>query len=205
MRFVVLRPAERRIPAWPRSDTPQNVSGQSRRAIEAEAASTGHRARGSAEPGIKSDRFLQPRHPPLSGRGILIHLYEDKARSVPHSGLVDVRRLLLVDDYRMVTEALASRLSAAPDLWVAGGCTTDDPQLPEVVRWLRPDVILIEVEPLGFAVGEVLQRLRAAWPAAHGGGVSGDHDVAHAVDAARAGAAAWVSQEQGADELETVL
>ena len=29
-------------------------------------------------------------------------------------------RLLLVDDYRMVTEALASRLSAAPDLWVAG-------------------------------------------------------------------------------------
>ena len=122
-----------------------------------------------------------------------------------HSELVDVRRLLLVDDYRMVTEALASRLSAAPDLWVAGCCTTDDPQLPEVVRWLRPDVILIEVEPLGFAVGEVLQRLRAAWPAAHVVVVSGDHDVAHAVDAARAGAVAWVSKEQGADELETVL
>jgi len=58
----------------------------------------------------------------------------------------------------MVTEALASRLSAAPDLWVAGCCTTDDPQLPEVVRWLRPDVILIEVEPLGFAVGDLLQE-----------------------------------------------
>ena len=58
----------------------------------------------------------------------------------------------------MVTEALASRLSTAPDLWVAGCCSTDDPQLPEVVRWLRPDVILIEVEPLGFAVGEVLSR-----------------------------------------------
>lgn len=53
---------------------------------------------------------------------------------LPHSGLVDVRRLLLVDDFRMVTEALASRLSAAPDLWVAGCCATDDPQLPEVVR-----------------------------------------------------------------------
>jgi len=102
-----------------------------------------------------------------------------------------VRRLLLVDDYRMVTEALASRLSAAPDLWVAGCCSTDDPQLPEVVRWLRPD--------------EVLARLKAAWPAAHLVVVSGDHDVAHAVEAARAGAAAWVSKEQGADELETVL
>jgi DNA-binding NarL/FixJ family response regulator len=118
---------------------------------------------------------------------------------------VDVRRLLLVDDYRMVTEALASRLSAAPDLWVAGCCSTDDPQLPEVVRWLRPDVILIEVEPLGFAVGEVLARLKAAWPAAHLVVVSGDHDIAHAVEAARAGAVAWVSKEQGADELETVL
>jgi NarL family two-component system response regulator LiaR len=116
-----------------------------------------------------------------------------------------VRRLLLVDDYRMVTEALASRLSIAPDLWVAGCCSTDDPQLPEVVRWLRPDVILIEVEPLGFAVGEVLARLKAAWPSAHVVVVSGDHDVAHAVDAARAGAAAWVSKEQGADDLETVL
>jgi two-component system, NarL family, response regulator LiaR len=122
-----------------------------------------------------------------------------------HSGVVDVRRLLLVDDYRMVTEALASRLSTAPDLWVAGCCSTDDPQLPEVVRWLRPDVILIEVEPLGFAVGEVLTRLKAAWPSAHVVVVSGDHDPAHAVDAARAGAAAWVSKEQGADDLETVL
>ena len=35
--------------------------------------------------------------------------------------------------------------------------------------------------------------------------VSGDHDVAHAVEAARAGAVAWVSKEQGADDLETVL
>jgi NarL family two-component system response regulator LiaR len=118
---------------------------------------------------------------------------------------VDVWRLLLADDYMMVTEALASRLSAAPDLWVAGCCSTDDPHLPEVIRWLRPDVILIEVQPFGFAVREVLQRLTAVWPPAHLVVVSGDHDVAHAVDAARAGAAAWVSKEQGADDLETVL
>jgi NarL family two-component system response regulator LiaR len=118
---------------------------------------------------------------------------------------MDVLRLLLVDDYQMVTEALASRLSTAPDLWVAGCCRTDDAQLPEIVRWLRPDVILIEIEPLGSAVGEVLQRLRASWPATHVVVVSADHDIAHAVNAARAGADAWVSKQQGADELETVL
>ena len=49
----------------------------------------------------------------------------------------------------MVTEALASRLSAAMDLWVAGRCTTADPNLIDIVRGLRPDVIAIEVEPFG--------------------------------------------------------
>jgi two-component system nitrate/nitrite response regulator NarL len=118
---------------------------------------------------------------------------------------MDVLRLVLVDDYRMVTEALASRLSAAPDLWVAGCCQTDDPRLPEVVRWLRPDIVLIDVEPLGIAIAEVLGRIRAAWPDARIIVVSADEDVTHAVDAARAGADAWVSKSQGADQLETVL
>jgi NarL family two-component system response regulator LiaR len=118
---------------------------------------------------------------------------------------MEVLRLVLVDDYRMVTEALASRLSAAPDLWVAGCSQTDDPRLPEIVRWLRPDVVLIDVEPLGFAVGEILGRIRAAWPAARIIVVTADSDVSHAVEAARAGADAWVSKSQGADQLETVL
>jgi hypothetical protein len=43
-----------------------------------------------------------------SVRGILIHLYEDEA-SLPVQGwLADTRRLLLVDDFGMVTQALAS-------------------------------------------------------------------------------------------------
>ncbi len=118
---------------------------------------------------------------------------------------MDVLRLVLVDDYRMVTEALASRLSSAPDLWVAGCCQTDDPRLPEVVRWLRPDIVLIDVEPLGIAIAEVLGRIRAAWPDARIIVVSADEEITHAVDAARAGADAWVSKSQGADQLETVL
>jgi len=58
-------------------------------------------------------------------------------------------RLLLVDDHLMVTEALASRLSAAPDMWVAGRCSTTDPSLLDIVGGMRPDLITIEVEPLG--------------------------------------------------------
>jgi two-component system nitrate/nitrite response regulator NarL len=118
---------------------------------------------------------------------------------------VDTLRLVLVGDYRMVTEALASRLSAAPDLRVVDSCTTSEPRLTQLVRWLRPDVILIHVKPLGFAVAEVVQRLRGAWPATHVVVVSADDDVRQAVDAARAGADAWVSKTQSADELETVI
>jgi len=118
---------------------------------------------------------------------------------------MEVRRLLLVDHYRMITEALAARLSAAPDLWVAGCYRHDDPQLSEIVSWLRPDVILIDVTPFGAAVGEVLLTLRAAWPQAGVVVISEDPSIAQAVEAARAGAAAWVPKEHGADELETVL
>jgi NarL family two-component system response regulator LiaR len=121
------------------------------------------------------------------------------------SGQVEVLRVLIVDDHQMVTEALASRLSAAPDLWIAGCCTAGDPKLAETVRWLRPDVVTIEVESLGPDIGKVMREIKAAGPATHVVVVSAGHDIGHAVAAARAGADAWVSADQGADELEQVI
>ena len=116
----------------------------------------------------------------------VMYLDEERPVATVHSELMDPVRILLVDDHLMVTEALASRLSAAMDLWVAGRCTTADPNLLEIVRGLRPDVITIEVEPLGAAVGEVLQGLAAARPEARVVVLSADHDLAHGVEAARA-------------------
>ena len=114
-------------------------------------------------------------------------------------------RLLLIDDHLMVTEALALRLAAAPDMWVAGRCSTTDPSLLDIVAGLRPDLITIEIEPLGPAAGEVLRKLVAARPQAKIVVLSADHDVSHAIAAARAGVAAWVDKKQGAAELESVL
>jgi two-component system, NarL family, response regulator LiaR len=121
------------------------------------------------------------------------------------SGRMNPVRLLLVDDHLMVTEALAARFSAAMDIWVAGRCATTDPSLLDIVRGVRPDVITIEVEPLGSAIGEVIRLLVAARPEAHVVVLSSDHNVAHAVEAARAGVAAWVAKEQDTAELETVV
>jgi two-component system nitrate/nitrite response regulator NarL len=134
-----------------------------------------------------------------------MHLHEDDGADEVHSDRVRVLRLLLVDDHLMLTEALAARLAGAEDLWVAGRCTTDDPHLAETVRRLRPDVITIEVQPLGSAIEEVLSGLLEAWPATHIVVLSADHDADRAVRAARAGAHAWVPKEWGADQLATVL
>ncbi len=131
---------------------------------------------------------------------------DDRRTVTVHSELMDPVRILLVDDHLMVTEALASRLSAAMDLWVAGRCTTADPNLLDIVRGLRPDVITIEVEPLGPAIGEVLQSLMAARPAGQGGGAQrGPRCRARGGGGPRRRSAAWVAKEQGAAELEAVL
>jgi DNA-binding NarL/FixJ family response regulator len=114
-------------------------------------------------------------------------------------------RVLLVDDHLMITEALAARLSTADDLWVAGRCAATDPNLLQIVREVRPDVITIEVASLGSSVGVVLGRLVGVAPRARVVVLSSDHEVSHAVAAARVGVAAWVAKEQGAAELEVVV
>jgi two-component system, NarL family, response regulator LiaR len=134
-----------------------------------------------------------------------MHVHEAHPAGARHDLRMSPARVLLVDDHLMVTEALASRLSSAMDLWVAGRCTTGDPNLVEIVRGLRPDVITVEVAPWGDRIGDVLRTLMAARPQARVMVLSSDHDVRHAVEAARAGASAWVAKEQGTAELEAVL
>jgi two-component system, NarL family, response regulator LiaR len=114
-------------------------------------------------------------------------------------------RLLLADDHLMITEALASRLSAAADIWVAGRCAATDPNLPAIITGVRPDVIAIETQPFGATIGAALERVAAVRPEARVVVLSADRNVAHAVAAARAGAVAWVAKEQDASAFESVV
>jgi two-component system nitrate/nitrite response regulator NarL len=135
----------------------------------------------------------------------LVRADEDFAAAARHGFQMSPTRLMLVDDHLMITEALAARLSTAMDLWVAGRCTTADPNLFDIVRGLRPDVIVIEVAPFGHEIADMLAKLMAARPEARVIVLTSDHDTAHAVEAARAGVAAWVAKEQGAADLEAAL
>jgi two-component system, NarL family, response regulator LiaR len=135
----------------------------------------------------------------------LVRAHEDFRAAARQGFQMSPTRLMLVDDHLMITEALASRLSASMDLWVAGRCTTADPNLIDIVRGLRPDVIVIEVAPFGHEIADMLGKLMGARPEARVIVLTSDHDVTHAVQAARAGVAAWVAKEQGATELEVAL
>ena len=112
-------------------------------------------------------------------------------------------RLLMVDDHQMLTEALTARLSAVDDFWVVGRCSTTDRGLPEMASRLSPDVIT--VDPGGTSGGRVVRELLERCPSAGVVVLTGGRDVEQAVEAARAGASAWVPKEGGIDELATVL
>ena len=134
-----------------------------------------------------------------------MHLDEHALAPPRQAGGMNPIRLLLADDHLMITEALASRLSGVPDIWVAGRCAATDPNLFAIVKGVRPDVVAIEAEPFGSGVGEMVERLGALSPDVRVVILSADRNVAHAVAAARAGAAAWVAKEQDTAELETVV
>jgi len=93
------------------------------------------------------------------------------------------------------------------DLWVAGRCTTADPNLLDIVRGLRPDVITIEVEPLGPAAGQVLQALVAARPEARVVVLSADHGVAPIPEDLKAAGlrAGWLNPKEIAAQVEKTL
>ena len=77
--------------------------------------------------------------------------------------------------------------------------------LLEEARRLQPDVITIEVEPLGPATGKTIRQLIAVRPGVKVVVVSAESDMTLALDAARAGAVAWVAKRQGAAELEAII
>ncbi|MGH3795431.1 MAG: LuxR C-terminal-related transcriptional regulator [Pseudonocardiaceae bacterium] len=113
-------------------------------------------------------------------------------------------RVLLVDDHEMLTDALATRLSATPDIHVVGRCTTEDSSSAGAAAVAPPDVITIEVIAARDAAA-LLTRLRGAWPGAHIVVLTASQDPEQAIEAARAGADGWVSKESSVDAFAQVV
>ncbi|MEN3359364.1 MAG: hypothetical protein V7637_3346 [Mycobacteriales bacterium] len=74
-------------------------------------------------------------------------------------------RVLLVDDHRLLREAIAEVLRAEGDLDVIGTAASPDHAVTAAAR-TQPDVVLLDVEMPGNDPVRTVQRLRAAAPAA---------------------------------------
>ncbi|MFC5994839.1 LuxR C-terminal-related transcriptional regulator [Pseudonocardia hispaniensis] len=114
---------------------------------------------------------------------------------------MDVVRVVLVDDHRLLTESLAAHLSRVPDILVVGTYTPGDPGLLAAVRRSRPDVVVVETMSVRIRSRRILNRVRIAWPEARLISLTADQDLDGAVLAARSGVDAWVSKESGLEDL----
>jgi two-component system, NarL family, response regulator LiaR len=116
-----------------------------------------------------------------------------------------LRKVLLVDDLALYADAVAVLLSDVPDLLLLGRYTTSDPTLIRDVANLRPDVVLLDVQPLGRGAGSLLSDLHRAWPRGALVVLTGSRDTALAVAAAHAGVTAWIDKDTASARLVEIL
>jgi NarL family two-component system response regulator LiaR len=121
--------------------------------------------------------------------------------TVPAAAAGPIRRVVVLDEHRMFTEALALTLSAEPDLRVVDRCAVSDPDLPGRVAAGRPDVVLVDVEPAGERAAELVAGLAGAHPGARVLVLTGSRDAARLVEAVLAGAAGWLTKDCAPAEL----
>jgi two-component system, NarL family, response regulator LiaR len=124
--------------------------------------------------------------------------------SVPSMVRVTLR-ILLLDDHRMLVEALAARLADAPDVVVdtrgpAGAATV----VAYAVR-TRPDVVVLEVVPFDDDRRELLLALRRRLPDTPLVVLTADEDPDAAAEVAWLGADGWVSKADGVAELDAMI
>lgn len=113
-------------------------------------------------------------------------------------------RVLVVDDHRAFSEALAALLGQEPDLWVVGTASRAEDALRLTVR-LQPDVVTVDID-LGADDGvELSRQLSALVPRPAVVVVSCVDDVGRAVAAFRAGCLCWVAKDARSEELVTTV
>lgn len=73
-------------------------------------------------------------------------------------------RVFLVDDLDLMTQTLALRLSAVPNLSVAGTSRADAPGLAAALSRSGADVVTVDVESRGISALKLLECVRLARP-----------------------------------------
>jgi len=109
-------------------------------------------------------------------------------------------RILLVEDHRLVREAVRDALSREPDFAVIGEVGSSQEAL-QSAQALAPDVIILDIGLPDFNGTELTYRLRQAGCAARIVALSAYTERHFVTEMLRAGAAAFVSKNAAGTEL----
>ena len=108
--------------------------------------------------------------------------------------------VVLVDDHAMIREGIRNIIAAYNDLHVAGGASNGLDAV-ELVRTLKPDVVVMDVNMPGIDGIEATRRVRNAMPSTRVIGLTGLPSSTMQADMRAAGASAFLSKDSEADAL----
>ena len=109
-------------------------------------------------------------------------------------------RLMLVDDHKMLREALRTILERAGDIVVVAEAG-DGAAALERARALAPDVVVMDIGLVGMSGIETTRRMLAANPAIKVLGLSAIADRRRVTQMLEAGATGYVAKSAGSEEL----
>jgi len=109
-------------------------------------------------------------------------------------------RVMLVDDHKILRDALKGVLEREHDLAVVGEAS-DGAEALELARQLQPDVVLMDIGMPGIGGIEATRTLRAEWPETKVVALSTFSDRRIVLQMLDAGAGGYVVKSAGRDEL----
>lgn len=112
--------------------------------------------------------------------------------------------ILIVDDHRILRDGLALIIEREPDMRVAGAAATGEEAL-DLLEWLRPSVILMDLNLPGMSGVEAIRAVRqrdAAIPIVVLTMYQGDEDIRRALEA---GATTYLLKHSLSDDLVGVI
>ena len=109
-------------------------------------------------------------------------------------------RVLLVDDHQMMREGLIALLSGAPDIEVVGEASDGRTAL-DLVRTLKPDVVVMDVGMTGLNGVEATRRIRTEHPSVRVIALSTHTDERYIHHMLEAGACGYVLKISAHEEL----
>jgi DNA-binding NarL/FixJ family response regulator len=117
---------------------------------------------------------------------------------------MDRLRVLVVDDHRLVLEAVRAAMKNEEEIEVVGEALSG-PEALALVDRVRPDVVLLDLRMPGMDGIECLERIKERSPQTHVVVLTGseDRDLAHEV--LERGASAFVSKQVDPRDLAAIL